>query len=214
VGVRLVVFGRQGAGKGTQCKLLAAHYGAPHISTGDMLREAAASGSDFGRQAKEIMDRGELMPDEIMLGIIKERFGATDVVDHGFLLDGFPRTLAQAEALLAQTAIDVAVNIEVPEQVVIDRISSRRVCANGHTYAAGDDAIAGGTCPEDGTEVVQRADDTTDAVAARLATYAAQTLPAVHHLDEAGLLVTVDGLGTPEDVSARLIAAIDERIGR
>lgn len=211
--VRLVVFGRQGAGKGTQCKLLAAHYGAPHISTGDMLREAAASGSDFGRQAKEIMDRGELMPDEIMLGIIKERFGAADVVEHGFLLDGFPRTLAQAEALLNQTTIDVAINIEVPEQVVIDRISSRRVCANGHTYAAGDDAIAGGTCPEDGTEVVQRADDTPDAVAARLATYAAQTLPAVHHLDEAGLLVTVDGLGTPEDVSARLVAAIDERLG-
>lgn len=212
--VRLVVFGRQGAGKGTQCKYLAAHYGAPHISTGDMLREAAASGSDFGRQAKEIMDRGELMPDDIMLGIIKERFGADDVVANGFLLDGFPRTLEQAEALLAQTEIDVAVNIDVPEQVVIDRISSRRVCANGHTYAAGDDAIGDGTCPEDGTDVVQRPDDTTEAVAARLETYAAKTLPALDRFERAGLLVTVDGLGTPDEVSARLIAAIDGRLGR
>src|SRR4051812_11527466 len=104
--VRLVVFGRQGAGKGTQCVRLSEHYGAPHISTGDMLREAVAEGTDFGLKAKEYMDSGQLLPDDIMLGIIEDRLNKPDVVTHGFLLDGFPRTVGQAKALSELTPID------------------------------------------------------------------------------------------------------------
>ena len=128
--VKLVLFGRQGAGKGTQSALLSKHYGAPHISTGDMLREAVAEGTDFGLQAKTYIESGALLPDEIMLGVISERFGHDDVQADGFLLDGFPRTVGQAEALLEHHPIDLAVNLEVPRDVVLERLSSRRVCSN------------------------------------------------------------------------------------
>jgi adenylate kinase len=182
--LRLVVFGRQGAGKGTQCLLLSEHYGVPHISTGDMLREAAAAGTSFGLKAKTYMDRGELLPDDIMLGVIEERLAATDVVDHGFLLDGFPRTKGQAEALLALLGggdgLDLAVNIEVPEEIVLERIAGRA-----------------------------RDDDTSHAVTARLEAYALYTMAALAIFDSKGLLVNVDGVGTPDEVFARLREAID-----
>lgn len=210
--LRLLVFGRQGAGKGTQCALLSAHFGAPHISTGDMLREAAAEGTEFGLRAKEIMDRGELLPDEVMLGVIHDRLEHDDVRDNGFILDGFPRTVSQSESLVALTPIDLAVNIEVPEQVVLDRISGRRVCAQGHIYSADDEAARSGVCPVDGTAVVQRPDDTPASVTARLDAYATKTLLAVAWFDSKGLLCTVDGVGTTEQVTERLIDAIDERL--
>jgi adenylate kinase len=178
--VRLVVFGRQGAGKGTQCARLSEHYGAPHISTGDMLREAVAEGTDFGRKAQEYMDAGQLLPDDIMLGIIEDRLNKPDVVEHGFLLDGFPRTVGQAEALIELTAIDRAVNIEVPEHLVMERMVARN-----------------------------RSDDTPEAIATRLEAYRSQTLPAVEHFDGLGLLTTVDGVGEMDEVTERLFAAID-----
>ncbi len=208
--VRLVIFGRQGAGKGTQAKRLCAHYGAPHISTGDMLREAAAEGTEFGLKAKEIMDRGELLPDDIMLGVIRDRFAHADVVEHGFLLDGFPRTVSQAEALLELTPIDLAINLEVPESVVLERISSRRVFQNGHIYSAEDEAARAGICPVDGTEVVQRADDTPESVTARLDAYATKTMLAIAWFDSKGLLLTVDGVGSPDAVFDRLLASATE----
>lgn len=152
--LRLVVFGRQGAGKGTQYGCLSEHYGVPHISTGDMLREAAAAGTAFGLKAKSYMDRGELLPDDIMLGVIEEQLTTPDVVAHGFLLDGFPRTKGQAEALLALLGggegLDLAVNIEVPEEIVLERIAGRG-----------------------------RDDDTTHAVTARLEAYALYTMAAL-----------------------------------
>lgn len=182
--VRLLVFGRQGAGKGTQCVKLAEHYGAPHISTGDMLRQAAAAGTPIGLEAKTYIDDGKLMPDEIMLNVVQERFAQADVVEHGFLLDGFPRTLVQAEALVGLTDIDAAVNIDVPEDVVLERMMGRG-----------------------------RTDDTPEGIANRLAAYKRETVPAIEWFDAKGLLETVDGLGSPDEVTARLIAAIDGRLG-
>jgi adenylate kinase len=181
--VRLVVFGRQGAGKGTQCEVLASHYGAPHISTGDMLREAAAAGTPIGLEAKRFMDDGQLLPDEVMFGVIEERFAQDDIVANGFLLDGFPRTLGQAEALVALTPIDVAVNLDVAEDVVMERMLGRG-----------------------------RADDTPEVIRTRLDAYLAETVPVIDWFDAKGMLVTVDGLGEPDEITARLVAAIDARM--
>jgi len=213
VAVRLVLFGRQGAGKGTQSARLSAHYGAPHISTGDMLRAAVANATPIGLEAKSYMDSGRLVPDEVMLGVVDERFAEADVVDHGFLLDGFPRTVVQAEALGRFATIDVAVDLQVPEDVVLERISSRRVCSNcGRIYSTEAPPSTNWTCDTCGGEVVQRADDTPEAVAKRLAAYADETQPTIDWYAGTGVLVAVDGLGTPEEVTARLIAAIDARL--
>jgi adenylate kinase len=206
-----LVLGRQGAGKGTQSAVLSKHYGAPHISTGDMLREAVAEGTDFGRQAQTYIESGALLPDEIMLGIITDRFGHDDVQADGFLLDGFPRTVGQAVSLLEITSIDLAVNLEVPRDVVLERLSSRRVCHNcGAIYSTEEPPSSPWVCDVCGGEVVQRADDTPEAINARLEAYTRDTVPAIEVFDAHGLLETVDGLGRPEDVSGRLIAAIDQ----
>lgn len=210
--LRLVFFGRQGAGKGTQAKKLCGHYGAPHVSTGDMLRDAVAEGTDFGRKAKEYIDSGQLLPDDIMLGVIEARLRKEDVRARGFLLDGFPRTVHQAEALMGLTAIDLAVHLDVPESLVLERISERRVCSQcGHIYTATDHSAVVGVCEICGAEVVQRADDTPAAIRARLDSYATKTMPAVRWYEAEGLLVTVDGVGTPTQVFERLVLAIDGR---
>jgi len=210
--LRLVIFGRQGAGKGTQSTALSETYGAPHISTGDMLRDAVAAGTEFGRQAKEFMDQGQLLPDEVMLGVISERLGEDDVTRYGFLLDGYPRTVGQAEALVGLTPIDMAVDLDVPEDVVLERLSSRRVCEGcGRIYSV-DGAVAARPCESCGGRLVQRDDDKPDAIAKRLEAYREQTVPTIEWFDTKGLLLTVDGLGAPEAVFARLRAAIDERL--
>lgn len=209
-GIRLVIFGRQGAGKGTQSVRLAERYGAPHISTGDMLREAAAAGTELGLKAKEYMDSGSLLPDEVMLGVVEERLGAPDVVERGFLLDGFPRTLAQAEALLGFADVDLALDIDVAEDLVIDRISSRRVCGGcGRIYSLSSPPAEDWTCDDCGGSVEQRADDTAEAVAKRLAAYRDQTEPAIDLFDRRGLLIRIDGVGSPDEVTARIVEAVD-----
>ncbi len=211
--VRLVIFGRQGAGKGTQSVRLAEHYGAPHVSTGDMLRAAVANATPIGLKAQSFMDAGRLVPDEVMLGVVEERFGQPDVVAHGFLLDGFPRTVVQAEALAGFATIDVAVDLMVPEDVVLERISARRVCAScGRIYSTAVPPAEPWICDTCGGQVVQRDDDTPEAVAKRLAAYKSDTQPTIDWYAEAELLVSVDGLGTPDDVTARLIAAVDARL--
>ncbi|MBS1836384.1 MAG: adenylate kinase [Actinobacteria bacterium] len=215
--LRLIVFGRQGAGKGTQAARLAAHYGIPHISTGDMLRAAAASGTEFGGRVKEIMDSGSLVSDEVMEGVVAERLGEPDAA-RGFLLDGYPRTPGQAEylqTLLAPEGIDLAINLEVPEEVVVERITGRRVCVScGTTYAVGRDASAGsGVCAKCGGSVVQREDDTEDAVRRRLALYASSTEPLLSWFRGHDLLLDVDGVGEPDAIAASLIAGIDDRVG-
>lgn len=210
--VKLVLFGRQGAGKGTQSALLSEHYGAPHISTGDMLRVAMAEGTDFGRQAQQYVDSGALLPDEIMLGLITERVAHDDVQANGFLLDGFPRTLGQARGLLDITPIDLAINLEVPRKDVLERLSSRRVCQDcGAIYSTSLPPSSPWTCDNCGGQVVQRADDTPEAINKRLEAYERDTVPAIELFAEHGLLVEVDGLGQPDEVLERLIDAVDAR---
>jgi adenylate kinase len=214
VPVRLVIFGRQGAGKGTQSARLCAHYGAPHISTGDMLRAAVANGTAIGLEARSYMDSGRLVPDDVMLGVVEERLAESDVQEKGFLLDGFPRTVGQAAALSEFATIDVAVDLDVPEEVVIERISTRRVCSScGRIYSTEQPPSHDWTCDTCGGEVVQRGDDTPEAVAERLAAYTTETKPTIDWYEAAGMLVRIDGLGTLDEVTARLVAAIDARLG-
>jgi adenylate kinase len=180
--IRLVIFGRQGAGKGTQCERLSEHYQITHVSTGDMLRGAADAGTPFGLQAKEIMDRGELVPDDVMIGLVNERLHEDDC-SHGFLLDGFPRTLDQVDALnglLAPESVQLALNLDVPEDVVMERMLARG-----------------------------REDDTPDAIRKRLDLYEAQTAPLLHWYSDRGLAVRIDGVGTEDEVAHRLVSAID-----
>ncbi|MBI2705015.1 MAG: nucleoside monophosphate kinase [Actinobacteria bacterium] len=210
--IRLVLFGRQGAGKGTQAVMLSEHYKAPHISTGDMLREAVAEGTAVGQKVMAILDAGELVPDETMLEVIHDRLAHDDVEQHGFLLDGFPRTVGQAKSLLKIATVDLGVNLEVPERLVLERISSRRVCQQGHIYSVNDDAAREGVCPIDSTLVEQRDDDTPEAVTARLDAYKMKTAVAMAYFDSQGLLLSVDGVGEPEAVFRRLVEAIDARL--
>ncbi len=214
-GVRLVVFGRQGAGKGTQCVRLSRHYVVPHISTGDMLRAAVKEGTGFGRKAKEYMDAGELLPNDVIIGVVEERLARSDTSARGFILDGFPRTVAQAEALAGMAGpggIDLAVDLEVPRDVVLQRLASRRVCADcGTNYSTADPPGRAWICDFCGGDVIQRPDDTEAAIARRLDLYDRETAPLVAWFHGRGRLVVVDGVGTPDEVSDRLIGAIDAR---
>src|SRR5205807_1505182 len=167
-GVRLLVLGKQGAGKGTQAVRIARHYGVPHISTGDMFRAAAAARTPFGLKAQEFMKRGELVPDDVVIGVVAERLAKDDAVDDGFVLDGFPRTRVQAEELqrlLGPGGLDAAVDIDVPTGIVLDRISGRRVCRNcGATYHVNAPPRTDWKCDKDGGDVVQRDDDKPESV--------------------------------------------------
>lgn len=212
-GVRLLVLGKQGAGKGTQAVRIARHYGVPHISTGDMFREAASSGAPFGLRAKEYMTRGELVPDDVVIGVVAERLAKDDAVVAGFILDGFPRTRVQAEELqrlLGPDGLDAAIDIDVPTQVVVERISGRRVCATcGATYHVTAPPKVNWTCDKDGGDVVQREDDTSEAVKRRLELYERDTRPLLDFYDGLGLLVTVDGDGDPDGVFQRILDAVE-----
>ena len=214
--VRLAIFGRQGAGKGTQSKLLAEHFGIPHISTGDIFRAAISAGTEIGLAAKAIMDRGDLVPDDVLRGIVAERLAQSDAAD-GWLLDGFPRTATQADDLdeIAEPPLHLAINLEVPEDVVVERISSRRVCeAEGHIYTSSDPSASDGICEVDGSPVVQRADDTEAAVRHRLALYAEQTEPLLARYSESNRLVTVDGVGDVTVIAERVATAVNDKLAR
>ena len=216
-GARLVILGKQGAGKGTQCVRLARHYVVPHISTGDMFRAAVKSRSEFGRKAEEYMRAGELIPDDVVVGVVRERLGQDDTIHRGFILDGYPRTVYQAEqltVLLAPDAIDLAVDIEVPTEAVLKRLASRRVCIDcGKNYSVDNPPRFDWTCDNCGGEVVQREDDTEAAIMRRLQLYEQATAPLIEWYLEKDRLVAVDGLGHPDHVTQRLIRAIDGRLG-
>jgi adenylate kinase len=210
VALRLVIFGRQGAGKGTQSIRLSNRYGTPHISTGDMLRAAVANETPIGIEAKAVMDAGGLVSDAIILAVVEERLAAPDVQANGFLLDGFPRTVVQAEGLAGFATIDVAIDLVVPEDIVLERMSSRRVCVScGRVYSLAEPPASNWSCDSCGSDVVQRTDDTPDAIAKRLHAYATETQPTIDWYARAGLLIAVDGLGSPDEVTERLITAID-----
>ena len=214
-GARLVLLGRQGSGKGTQCTRLSRHYVVPHISTGDILRAAVRDGTEFGRRAREIMDAGNLVPDDVMVGIMDERLDRDDTRGRGFILDGFPRTVAQAEALERMTAprgIDVAINLDLPREVALARLIARLICADcGTNYSTADPPKYAMTCDVCGGDVVHRDDDTEAAIIRRLDLYEEETAPLISFFDEKGLLETVDAMGTPDAVSDRLTAIIDKR---
>lgn len=212
-GARLILLGRQGAGKGTQCVRLSRHYVVPHISTGDMLRAAVREGTELGMLAKQVMDAGGLVGDDIMIGIVRERLSQPDTVGRGYILDGFPRTVGQAEALdliTTQLPIDAVLDLDVPRELVLQRISSRRVCRDcGTNYVAETHDKSPWICEVCGGDVTQRDDDTPDAVNRRLDLYEEQTAPLIEYYRRQGRLVVVDGTASPDEVFDRLVATVD-----
>ncbi len=217
-GARLVVLGKQGAGKGTQCVRLSHHYVIPHVSTGDMLRAAVKQGTPLGRKAKEVMDRGELLGDDLVMEMVAERLGESDVRARGFVLDGCPRTVEQAEQLaevLAPVHLDLVVDIEVPTAQVLRRLAARRVCTDcGANYSTTQPPLVNWTCDICGGEVVQREDDREDAIARRLELYERQTAPLIEWYQRQDLLASVSGTGAPDAVTRRIVKAIETRRGR
>jgi adenylate kinase len=217
-GAKLVVLGKQGAGKGTQCVRLSHHYVVPHVSTGDMLRAAVKSGSDLGTKVKEVMDRGELLGDDIIMEMVAERLAEPDARARGFILDGCPRTTRQAEALAALMTpgdIDLVVDIEVPTVQVMRRLASRRVCTDcGTNYSVTAQPRVNWTCDICGGEVIQREDDTEEAIRRRLELYERQTAPLVEWYEERGQLTKINGVGSADAVSRRIIRAVEDRQGR
>jgi len=215
-GARVVLLGKQGAGKGTQAARLAEHYRIPHVSTGELLRAAAAAGTEFGKKAEEYMNAGELVPDDVVFGLLAERVAAGGGVVDGFVLDGFPRTDTQAlelDRVLGSKPLDVAINVDVSTEIVLDRIAGRRVCENcGATYHVNLPPKKNWTCDECGGKVVQRADDTEDAVMRRLELYEQETVPIIDYYREQGKLEVVDGEGDGDDVFKRLVTAVDSRL--
>lgn len=214
-GARLIILGRQGAGKGTQCVRLSRHYVVPHISTGDMLRAAVREGTELGKLAKDIMDAGGLVGDDVMIPIVAERLSKPDASTRGYILDGFPRTVAQAEALAEITAdkpIHVVIDLDVPREIVLERISARRVCTDcGTNYTAKGDEPTPWICDVCGGDVKQRADDTPESVNRRLDLYEEQTAPLIAHYSAQGLLAVVNGVGHPDHVFKRLTDAVEAR---
>ena len=214
-GARLIILGRQGAGKGTQCVRLSRHYVVPHISTGDMLRAAVREGTELGKLAKDIMDAGGLVGDDIMIGLVEERLAKPDASTRGYILDGFPRTVAQAEALAKITAdkpIHAVIDLDVPREIVLERLSSRRVCRDcGTNYTATGKDPSPWICDVCGGDVQQRADDTPESVNRRLDLYEEQTAPLIAHYSARGQLAVVNGVGHPDHVFKRLTDAIEAR---
>jgi adenylate kinase len=215
-GPRLVLLGKQGAGKGTQAGGLSERYGIEHVSTGDLFRAAAGAGTPAGKEAEQYMNRGDLVPDDLTLRIVAERFAEDGLVDGGFVLDGFPRTLPQAETLedvLDGHPLDLVLILEVPTDIVLDRIAGRRVCENcGTTYHVNAPPKEDWTCDVCGGKVVQREDDAEDAVMRRLELYQEETVPIIDFYQRLDKLVVVDGTGSGEDVFARLVAQVDQRL--
>ncbi len=201
-----VFLGPQGSGKGTVIGKIKDKYTVPHISTGDMFREALKEGTEFGKKAQEFMNRGELVPDDVTCGMVNERIARDDCVD-GYMLDGFPRNLKQAEALSEITTINTAVLLDVPEEVSLERLSGRRQCRECGTifHLMFVPPQVEGVCDKCGGELYQRDDDKPEAIKERLAIYRAETMPIVGYYEDKGVLVKVDGAGTPDDVVAQIL---------
>ncbi len=212
--LNLIMLGPPGAGKGTQAKRLAKDFGLPHYATGDILRAAVDEGTELGRKAKPIMESGGLVPDEIIIGVIAERIASPEAAD-GFILDGFPRTIPQAEALGEQLErlerrIFAVLLIDAPDEEVVKRISGRRFSKEtGQIYNVHfDPPKREGRCEVDGSELVQRDDDKPEVVRDRLATYHEQTTPLIEYYDERGLLRRFDGTRSPTEVHDHIRATL------
>jgi adenylate kinase len=206
---RIVFLGPPGAGKGTQADAVAKQLGIPHLSTGDLLRAAVAAKTPLGREAQGHMDAGRLVPDSLVLQMLRERLGHADARG-GFLLDGFPRTLPQAEALGAVSPVDRVVLFEIPDALLLERLTQRRSCPKcGTAYnLVTRPPRHAGRCDLDGTELQQRSDDREEAVRIRLKVYQEQTHPLVAYYRSLGLLRSIDARGAPDEVRDRIAAAI------
>lgn len=205
--MRLVLVGPPGAGKGTQAQFLAAHYSIPHISTGDIFRANLKAGTPLGLQAKGFMDKGELVPDSVTNEMVKDRLTHDDVAN-GFLLDGFPRNVAQAEVLRAilaekKTPLHAVLEFSLANEEIVARLSSRRTCKECGQPSVGQDK-----CPQCGGDVYQREDDKAEVITRRLEVYQEQTAPIVSFYRNEGLLITVGALGSVEDITAHAISAL------
>jgi adenylate kinase len=205
--MRLVLVGPPGAGKGTQAQFLAAHFSIPHISTGDIFRANLKAGTDLGNQAKSFMDRGELVPDSVTNEMVRDRLTHDDVAN-GFLLDGFPRNVAQAEVLRAiladkKTPLHAVLEFSLADEEIIARLSSRRTCRDCGAPSVGVDK-----CPTCGGEVYQREDDKAEVITRRLEVYAEQTAPIISFYRNEGLLISVNAAGNVEDITASAISAL------
>lgn len=208
--MKLILLGAPGAGKGTVAKMLTDIDGSVQISTGDILRGAVQAGTELGKQAEAFMKAGDLVPDELIMGIMEKRLQDPDC-EKGFLLDGFPRTIPQAEALKEllkkiNIELDMAVNIDVPREVILDRLTTRRTCSNSDCQAIynvkSNPPKQEGVCDKCGSPVVQREDETEEAISHRLETYNEKTAPLIGFYDKEGILITVDATSSEAVIDA------------
>ncbi len=213
--MRLILLGPPGAGKGTQASAIVKKYNIPHISTGDIFRANIKEGTELGKKAEEYMNKGLLVPDELVVSIVKDRITKDDC-KNGFLLDGFPRTVAQAEALDEELkemslGIDKVINIEVEKDILIERIIGRRICKNcGATYHIKfSPAKQDGICDICGGELHQRKDDTLDTVEKRIQVYMEQTKPLIDYYAQKGLLLNIDGTKDKEEVFREIVKSLE-----
>jgi adenylate kinase len=212
----VILLGPPGAGKGTQAQRIAGQFGLQHLSTGDMLRDNIHRDTDLARKAKPIINRGELVPDEIVLGMVQERIARTNCVN-GFILDGFPRTLAQARGLEAickhyRSRATTVLSIVVPPELLIRRLTNRRICKmHGHIYSLVDrPPIHPGICDLDGSELLHRPDDAEAVIRERIQTYECHTRPLVEYYSTRGVLCEVEGVGEPDSVTANIMKVLDK----
>ena len=214
--MNIILMGLPGAGKGTQASEIVKKFPIPHISTGDMFRKAIKDETDLGKEAKSYMDRGELVPDEVTVGIVKERISEDDA-KKGFLLDGFPRTIDQAESLSQimselDREIDAVINIEVPEEELMNRLTGRRICEKcGTTYhLVFNPPKVDGVCDIDGGKLYQRKDDNPETVSNRLSVNVKQSKPILEYYDEKGVLKNIDGAKDIDEVTNDVIDILDQ----
>jgi adenylate kinase len=212
--MNIILLGAPGAGKGTQAARMVERYDAPQISTGDIFRKAVGEGTPLGVEAKKYMDAGELVPDEIVIAIVRDRLAEPDLAG-GFILDGFPRTVPQADALDAALAgmgkdVDAVISVDVPSEALVERLTARRQCRQcGRIYnVLVDPPKVDGVCDECGGEVYQRDDDTVETVTNRLAVYERQTAPLIKYYEAKGLLRHIDGTHDVDDVFAEIVAVL------
>ena len=203
--MKLILLGAPGAGKGTQADFIKAALKVPVISTGNLLREAIAQGTELGRQAKSYMDGGKLVPDELIIGLVKEKLASHDC-EQGAIFDGFPRTVAQAEAMESFTDVDAALSIEVPDEAIVHRMAGRRTCPKCHAtyHVEGNPPKVEGVCDKCGEKLGIRPDDDPEVVLQRLEVYHAQTEPVKEHYAQLGKLRSVEGIGSVDEIRKRI----------